>query len=96
MVAAIGLVRAELRNSRPEFCILTAMPRPEFRYLTATLSRALGTTAWRYSTKNHVSWPVGADAQRANCEAPERTGADSAGSYVTSHRVLSPASLQPR
>ena len=29
-----------------------------------------------------VSWPVGADAQRANCEAPERAGADSAGSHV--------------
>ena len=29
-----------------------------------------------------VSWPVGADAQRSNCEAPERAGADSAGSHV--------------
>ena len=29
-----------------------------------------------------VSWPVRADAQRANCEAPERTGTDSAGSHV--------------
>ena len=29
-----------------------------------------------------VSWPVGADAQRANCEAPERAGTDSAGSHV--------------
>ena len=29
-----------------------------------------------------VSWPVGADAQRANCEAPERAGADSAGNHV--------------
>ena len=29
-----------------------------------------------------VSWPVGADAQIANCEAPERAGADSAGSHV--------------
>ena len=29
-----------------------------------------------------VSWPVGADAQRVNCEAPERAGADSAGNHV--------------
>ena len=32
-----------------------------------------------------VSWPVGADAQRANCEAPERAGADSAGNHVNIH-----------
>ena len=29
-----------------------------------------------------VSWPVGADARRENCEAPERTGADSDGNHV--------------
>ena len=31
----------------------------------------------------NVSTPVGADARRANCEAPEREGADSAGNHVT-------------
>ena len=29
-----------------------------------------------------VSWPVGADARRANCAAPERTDSDSAGIQV--------------
>ena len=35
-----------------------------------------------FCSSDIVSQPVGADARRANCEAPERTGTDSAGSHV--------------
>ena len=76
-----------LRNSRLEFRLLP----PSQHYVLQIPSRGRRNIMFfRYRlvavatlcSSDIVSWPVGADAQRANCEAPERAGADSAGSHV--------------
>ena len=64
-----------LRNSRLEFRLL---PTSQHYALQISTPAAVAT----FCSSDIVSQPVGADAQRANCEAPERAGADSAGNHM--------------
>ena len=64
-----------LRNSRLEFRLL---PPSQHYALRISTPAAVGTLC----SSDIISWPVGADVRRANCEAPERADADSAGNHV--------------
>ena len=75
-----------LRNSRPEFRLPGATRHGSYQiehYFSDVdcfpgkdaQFRFLGACVTIFSSDN-VSWPVGSGAQRANCEAPERTGTD--------------------